>query len=234
MEELNHVENVDTTLNKKFNRKLLINVLTYLICIIIYLVMYLIPKKIVFSMFNLYNIYNIIMIIAGIFPILGGIYLILVLIKKDNVLKLSNKAKKNIFSIFDIFVVFPLCICISTFVVSYWFTLATVDGGSMNPTLTHEENVILFYKDSFNRNDIVVIVANGRGFDLQLVITVNQEVVALYLSQYTDSAVNGVVEYLFRLCGICVHDLFDRCGINIDGVLGHILRSNGFCHKLRQ
>ena len=160
MEELNTVENVDNTLNKNFNRKVLMNVLTYLMCIIIYLVMYLIPKRIVFSMFNLYSIYNIIMIIAGIFPVLGGIYLILVLTKKDHVLKLSPKAKKNIFSIFDLLVVFPLCICISTFVISYWFTLATVDGGSMNPTLTHEENVILFYKDSFSRNDIVVIDVN--------------------------------------------------------------------------
>ena len=39
MEELNTLENVDNTLNKNFNRKVLMNVLTYLMCIIIYYIL---------------------------------------------------------------------------------------------------------------------------------------------------------------------------------------------------
>lgn len=162
MEEIKETIVDESLEEKEFNKKLLINLLIYLMCIIIYLVMFLIPKKIIFSTFNLHLVYNIIMIISSIFPLLGGVYLILVAFKKEKALKLSLNIKKKIFSIFDLLVVVPVCICVSTFIISYWFTLATVDGTSMNPTLQNEENVILFYEDEFKRNDIVVIDVNER------------------------------------------------------------------------
>ena len=143
--------------NTKYNKKLLKTFIGYFICSIIYLVMFLIPKKLVFTAFNLNRIYNIIMIITGLFTLIGGLYLALVLLKKNNILNITLSVKKKIYSFFDFFIILPICICVSTFIVSYWFTLATVDGGSMNPTLHHEENVIMFYKNKFERDDIVVI-----------------------------------------------------------------------------
>ena len=62
MEEIKETIVDESLEEKQFNKKLIINLFIYLMCIIIYLVMFLIPKKIIFSTFNLHLVYNIIMI----------------------------------------------------------------------------------------------------------------------------------------------------------------------------
>ena len=74
----------------------------------------------------------------------------------------SKKVKKNFFKEFaDYIEMFALAVCFVVLIFTFLFRVCTVDGASMNNTLSHGEKIIisdLFYTPE--RNDIVVFYEN--------------------------------------------------------------------------
>ena len=76
--------------------------------------------------------------------------------------KSSKKGKKNFFKEFaDYIEMFALAVCFVVLTFTFFFRVCTVDGASMNNTLSHGEKIIIsdmFYTPE--RNDIIVFYEN--------------------------------------------------------------------------
>lgn len=82
--------------------------------------------------------------------------------KNDAATKINKKGKKNFLKEFvDYIEMFALAVCFVVLAFTFLFRVCTVDGASMNNTLSHGERIIIsdmFYTPK--RNDVVVFYEN--------------------------------------------------------------------------
>lgn len=144
------------------NKKILIRLVIFEICTILYLIITCITKNngshdIQTQFIN--SFINIIMMISFIIMVLGNLIYILMLVSKkirDWIDFLQFKIKKSIFFILDWLCLFPVCAIIATICFGFLFTFAEVNGESMYPTIKNESTVFLSYLEPVERFDIVV------------------------------------------------------------------------------
>lgn len=72
-------------------------------------------------------------------------------------LKLPKRGLKGINEVLDWLLILPICVVISTFLFTFIFTLTVVNGSSMMPTISNEDQLVLVYSKKVERFDVIVI-----------------------------------------------------------------------------
>lgn len=139
------------------NKKLLVLLLSFVICSLIYLFINIIKKDQLsgdLSASSTLGLYQTIMNITYIITIVGIIFVLLLYKNKINI---SYKTKLRLYNIFDWLIILPICVVLSSFFFNFVFSITEVSGNSMNPTILEGDELVLNYTNSYQRNDIVVI-----------------------------------------------------------------------------
>lgn len=139
------------------NKKLLVKIISFIILSILYLILKVLPSHNLdgdISSLSSLDFYDTIMDITFLIAVIGIIFLIVNHFKPINI---NYSTKKIIFNVLDWVIILPICVCLSTIVFNYLFTIAEVSGDSMLPTIQTKEQLVLFYDRDFERDDIVVI-----------------------------------------------------------------------------
>ena len=150
------------------NKQLIIKLIGFIILSCIYLITKSLPSHNLegdVSTISSLDFYDTIMDISFIIAVIGIILLVINIFKP---IKINFNTKKIIFNILDWLIILPICVCLSTIVFNYFFTIAEVSGDSMLPTIQNTEQLVLFYDKDYERNDIVVIDVQ-RGHNLNIV-----------------------------------------------------------------
>lgn len=159
-----------------------------------------------------------IMLVSSIISIIG---IVLFILSKRNIkLKLSNDFLKKFIEIFEWIVILPICVAVSSFLFSFVFTITVVDGGSMQPTLYQDEQLVLTYDKDFERFDIVVIDVNVKVYLNLKSIYYGDEYETLYVKRIIGmpgDTINYIEEegvtYLY-VNGVKVEETFFKGNIN--------------------
>lgn len=146
----------------KINTKILIRLIIFIICSLIYLTVTFITKNssshdIQTQFLN--SFVNGIMIISFIISGLGIVIYSLTLCSSKFMEKLDHikfKFKKILFIFLDWALIFPTCAAIASVCFAFIFTFAEVNGESMYPTVEHKSTIFLSYLEKVDRFDIVV------------------------------------------------------------------------------
>ena len=144
------------------NKRIFIRLLGFLICSIIYFLIYIVSKErgshdIQTQFLNTFV--NGIMIVSY---VIAFVFLVCyVLVKTNNNFgskldKIKFKTKKNFFLLLDWLVILPICATVASFCFAFLFTFAQVDGESMYPTVYNESTVFVSYLEEVERFDVVV------------------------------------------------------------------------------
>ncbi len=139
------------------NKKLLVLLLSFIICSLIYLFINIIKKDQLsgdLSASSTLGLYRTIMNVTYIITIVGIIFMILLYKNKINI---SYKTKLRLYNIFDWLIILPICVVLSSFFFNFVFSITEVSGNSMNPTILEGDELVLNYTNNYQRNDIVVI-----------------------------------------------------------------------------
>ena len=152
----------DVIASLHINKKIFVRLLGFLICSIVYLLIFVISKErgshdIQTQFLNTFV--NAIMIISFVIASIFLVIYVLVRINKKVAVKLDEiryKTKKHLFLVLDWLVILPICATVASFCFAFLFTFAQVDGESMYPTVYNESTVFVSYLDDIERFDVVV------------------------------------------------------------------------------
>lgn len=105
--------------------------------------------------FNAIMLFSHIMSIAALIII---VYYLFHLIKPEKFpFEVKTKSTTLAINILDWIMILPICVVISTFCLTFLFTMSTVNGTSMEPTLVQDDELVVLYKRKFERFDIIII-----------------------------------------------------------------------------
>ena len=105
--------------------------------------------------FNAIMLFSHIMSIAALIII---VYYLFHLIKPEKFpFEVKTKSTTLAINILDWIMILPICVVISTFCLTFLFTISTVNGTSMEPTLVQDDELVVLYKRKFERFDIIII-----------------------------------------------------------------------------
>lgn len=155
-------DNNDVIASLRVNKKICIRLFGFLICSIVYLLIYVISKErgshdIQTQFLNTFV--NVIMIFSYVIAFIFLVGYVIVRINKKVGTKLDQikfKIKKNLFFVLDWLVILPICATVASFCFAFLFTFARVDGESMYPTVYNDSTVFVSYLEDVNRYDVVV------------------------------------------------------------------------------
>ena len=144
------------------NKKILTRLVGFVICSILYFIIYQISKnrgssdiqtQFINSFVSSIMLYS--SIIAGAVVIWAILCYFIPAVRNafDNV---KFKIKKTFFFIIDWVVILPICATVASFCFAFLFTFAQVDGTSMSPTINDESTVFVTYMEKVERFDVVV------------------------------------------------------------------------------
>lgn len=144
------------------NKKILSRLIGFVICSILYFIIYQISKnrgshdiqaQFINSFVSSIMLYS--SIIAGAVVIWVILCFLIPAVRNafDNV---KFKIKKVFFFIIDWVVILPICATVASFCFAFLFTFAVVDGTSMSPTIKDESTVFVTYMEKVERFDVVV------------------------------------------------------------------------------
>ena len=147
----------------KLNKRIFIRLLGFLICSVIYFLIYVISKTIITHDIQtqfLNTFVNSIMIFSYVVAFLFLIGYLFTRFNKDFYEKLDKvkfQTKRIFFLILDWLVILPACATVASFCFAFLFTFAVVDGESMYPTVLNESTVFVSYLEEVERFDVVVV-----------------------------------------------------------------------------
>lgn len=155
-------QNNDVKQRLSINRKLVILLITFMICSISYLLINIFKSNNItgdLSVAQTFILYTTIMNITYLITVIGVILTIFI---HKKIIKVSFKTKSTIYNILDWFIILPICVVISSFLFNFVFSVTEVSGDSMYPTIKEGSELVLNYRKDYNRNDVVVINVNGK------------------------------------------------------------------------
>ncbi len=165
--ESNNIENEPQVINEKniLNKKSLIKyTIIFILTSIIYFLMTAFSKISRFkgevTITDSLEPLKYIMIISIILGVIGLIIIIIDIIKKNIINKLSINIKKVIYTILDWFSILPMCVVITVACFSYFFIITPVEGQSMEPTIKNGEHVFVSYNTKIKAGSVVVLEVN--------------------------------------------------------------------------
>ncbi len=145
--------------DKKINRRLKVIFLEFLISSIVYLIC------LAFNRFKdltgeiaspvAYTYTKFVMYFAFGVTAIGLVIFLLILLKVK--LPIKFKVKETFHDILDWLVLLPLCVTIATFCFTFLFTFTVVKGTSMEPNYYEGNQLLMVYKQNYDRFDVVVI-----------------------------------------------------------------------------
>ena len=100
------------------------------------------------------------MYVSAAISVIGLVVALLKLLKIN--IGFTKERIEKIIDILEWIIIFPICIAISTFCFSFVFTFTVVDGSSMNPTFKEGEQLLLSYRQNFDRFDVVVVDVSAK------------------------------------------------------------------------
>lgn len=144
------------------NKRIFIRLLGFLICSVIYFLIYIISKErgsheIQTQFLNTFV--NSIMICSYIIAFIFLVCYVLIRTNKKISVKFDEvkfKTKKMLFFVLDWLVILPICATVASFCFAFLFTFAQVDGDSMYPTVYDESTVFVSYIEKVEKYDVVV------------------------------------------------------------------------------
>lgn len=139
------------------NKKLLVLLISFIICSLIYLFINIIKKDQLsgdLGASSTLDFYNVIMDITYVITVFGIVFIILL---HRNLINITYKTKILIYNIFDWVIILPICVVLSSFFFNFVFSITEVSGDSMNPTIVEGDELVLNYTKNYQRDDIVVI-----------------------------------------------------------------------------
>lgn len=103
-----------------------------------------------------------------VFYLFVGLGILYIIVLFSGMAKAENKPEafdepsfKKMYGRFDILVFILHLMAVYMVVNAFFFSVATIDGNSMNPTLNNEENVVMMHTDdTYERFDLVVVKPN--------------------------------------------------------------------------
>ena len=155
-------QNNDVKQRLSINRKLVILLITFMICSVSYLLINIFKNNNItgdLSVAQTFILYRTIMNITYLITVVGVILIIFI---HKKIIKVSFKVKTIIYNILDWFIVLPICVIVSSFLFNFVFSVTEVSGDSMYPTIKEGSELVLNYRKEYNRDDVVVINVNGK------------------------------------------------------------------------
>lgn len=155
-------ENSEVVASLNINKRIFMRLIGFLICSIIYFVIYQISKhkglhdiqtQFVNTFVN--SIMTISYCVSFFFIVFYVLYLSVPSFKKSFD-KVRFKIKKIFFFVLDWLVILPICATVASFCFAFVFTFAQVDGDSMYPTVYDESTVFVSYIEKVEKYDVVV------------------------------------------------------------------------------
>lgn len=165
--------------NKKLMKRSLILIISFFLFLLLNIIFFIYFQSNELFMFNLHrsieNIPNPLtsQIFSTIFYIIVLVATIVYITFLVMYLKKINESNfslyKKVYNAADLFSVVPLFLFIIIILNGFFFSMALVDGDSMNPTFCDNDTVIISYRSALNRNDIL-IVENQETFLIKRVV----------------------------------------------------------------
>ncbi len=154
-----------------------------------------IPNPLVSQVFS--TVFYIIIILATV------VYLIFLISYIKKTYNLDYNGYKKIFNFADFFSVVPIFLFIIMIINGLFFSLAQVDGESMEPTFCPHDTVIINYQSSIERNDIL-IVKNNDSFLIKRVVGVPGDTIKI---DSEGIEINGVLIETYLLSNTVIYDM---------------------------
>ncbi len=218
IEDFDFNENSDDL--KEYNllmKKSLKTIIVFFIMFIASVILFILLQKNKFFIFNLNRtfknvpspfiaeVFSIFFFVIIIFGFISFVILTYAYIKnrKSNI-ELSKKeiaSYKRKYNVADIFSVVPVFLIIIMVINGYFFSLAQVEGISMQPTFCDNDAVIIKYVEEYKNQDIVILQEEGLYLIKRLIaqggdkLVVNSTGVYVNGNKIEDTIWNGTIEY---------------------------------------